>query len=131
MNRLGDAHLRTWTLRWMALLAADVQDQLDWLGERELSTESVVEEVEMLCRISGGLAERGVLEPRNVRDLQAIGRRLGGINAACRADLWDHALTTHPAWGEVRPLARRFLLATLGDWRQPLPRPVRRSVGDH
>lgn len=130
MNHLGDAHLRTWTLRWMALLAADAQDQHAWLGEREVATESVVEEVELLCRISEGLADRGVFEAKNRRDLEAIRRRLGEIDAACRAELWGHALATDPAWDEVRPLARRFLLATLGDWRQPLPRPVRRHTGD-
>ena len=130
MNHLGDAHLRTWTLRLMALLAADGQDQLAWLGERELETESVIEEVELFCRISVGLAKRGAFEPKNLRDLQDIGRRLGGIDAACRADLWANALATDPAWDEVRPLARQFLLATLGDWRQPLPRPVDRYTGD-
>ncbi|WP_327321361.1 hypothetical protein OG735_01875 [Streptomyces sp. NBC_01210] len=131
MNHLGDANLRTWTLRWMALLAADTQDQLAWLGERELETESVVDEVELLCRISEGLAERGAFEPRNLRDLQAIGRRLGEIDAGCHAGLWANALATDPAWDEVRPLARQFLLTTLGDWRQPLPRPVRPHTGDH
>lgn len=131
MNHLGDAHLRTWTLRFMALLAADAQDQLAWLSERELETESVVEEVELLCRISEGLAERGAFEPENLRALQAIGRRLAGIDAACRTDLWGNALANDPAWAEVRPLARRFLLAALGDWRQPLPAPVRRHTGDH
>ncbi|MEV6028851.1 hypothetical protein [Streptomyces sp. NPDC052036] len=131
MNHLGDAHLRTWTLRFMALLAADTQVQLAWLGERELGTESVVEEVELLCRISEGLAERGAFEPRNLRDLQAIGRRLGEIDAACRVGLWANALATDPAWGEIRLLARRFLLTTLGDWRQPLPRPVRPPTGGH
>ncbi|MGW7370226.1 hypothetical protein ACWGI8_44150 [Streptomyces sp. NPDC054841] len=131
MNDLGDANLHTWTLRWMALLAADTRDQLSWLGERELETESVVEEVELLCRISEGLAERGAFEPKNLRDLQAIGRRLGEIDAGCRAGLWANALTKDPAWNEVRPLARQFLLSTLGDWRQPLPRPVRPHTGDH
>lgn len=115
----------------MALLAADAQDQLAWLSERELETESVVEEVELLCRISEGLAERGAFEPENLRALQAIGRRLAGIDAACRADLWGNALANDPVWAEVRPLARRFLLAALGDWRQPLPAPVRRHTGDH
>ncbi|MFD5060732.1 hypothetical protein [Streptomyces sp. NPDC058394] len=129
MNHLGDAHLRTWTLRFMALLAAETQDQLAWLGERELETESVVEEVELLCRISEGLAERGAFE--NLGDLQAIARRLGEIDAACRVGLWANALATDPAWDEMRPLARRFLLTTLGDWRQPLPRPVRPHRGNH
>jgi hypothetical protein len=131
MNHLGDAKLRTWTLRFMSLLAADTKDQLAWLGERELETESVVEEAELLCRISEGLAERGAFEPQNLRDLQAIGRRLGEVDASCRVGNWANALTTDPAWDEIRPLARQFLLTTLGDWRQPLPRPVRPQTGDH
>ncbi|MEU1012276.1 hypothetical protein [Streptomyces sp. NPDC005890] len=130
MNHLGDAHLRTWTLRFMALLAADAQDQLAWLGERELETVSVVEEVELLCRISEELAERGAFEPKDLRDLQAIGRRLAEIDAACRVGLWANALATESAWEEIRPLARQFLVTTLGDWRQPLPRPVRPLRGD-
>ncbi|MET9450681.1 hypothetical protein [Streptomyces cinerochromogenes] len=129
MNHLGDAHLRTWTLRFVTLLATDAEDQLAWLAERELEAESVVEEVQLLCRVSEGLAERGALEPEGLRDLQAIGRRLGEIDAACRVGLWANALTTDPAWDDIRPLARRFLLTTLGDWRQPLPRPVRPSPG--
>ncbi|NWF29528.1 hypothetical protein HW130_25290 [Streptomyces sp. PKU-EA00015] len=124
MNHLGDAHLRTWTLRFMALLAAEAQDQVAWLGERELETESVVEEVELLCRISEGLAGRGAFASKDLSGLQAIRRRLGEIDAACRAGLWGNALATDPAWDEIRPLARQFLLTTLGDWRQPLPRPV-------
>ncbi|WP_331735759.1 hypothetical protein [Streptomyces sp. NBC_00057] len=131
MNHLGDARLSTWTLRFMTLLAADTQDQLAWLDERELETEPVVEEAELLCRVSEGLAERGAFEPKDLRDLQAIGRRLGEIDAACRAGLWANALVTDPAWDDIRLLARQFLLTTLGDWRQPLPRPARPHTGDH
>jgi hypothetical protein len=131
MNHLGDAHLRTWTLRFMALLAAGTQDQLAWLDGRELGTKDVVEEVELLCRVSEGLAERGAFEPEDLRDLRAIGRRLGEIDAAYRVGLWVNALASDPAWDDIRSLARRFLLTKLGDWRQPLPRPVRLYAGDH
>ncbi|MES5823394.1 hypothetical protein [Streptomyces sp. RG80] len=124
MNPLGDAKLRSWTLRFMTLLAADAQDQLAWLGERELDAESVVEEAELVCRVCEGLAERGVFESGELPDLRAIGRRLGEIDAAGRTGLWADALGTDPAWDEIRALARQFLLTTLGDWRQPLPRPV-------
>ncbi|GHG43275.1 hypothetical protein [Streptomyces hydrogenans] len=86
--------LRTWTLRFMALLAADTQDQLAWLGEREPETEDVVEEVELLCRISEGLTERRAFDPTDLHHLRAIGhlpsaicRRLGEIDAACRVGL--------------------------------------------
>lgn len=129
MNQLGDAQLRTWTLRLTALLAADTEDQLAWLGERELETDAMVEEVELLCRVAEGLTRHGVLEPERLDGLRAIGRRLGRIDAARRAGHWGDALTTDPAWAEVRPLARRFLLATLGDWRQPLPSPVSSRAG--
>lgn len=117
----------------MTLLAADTQNQLAWLGERELETEteSVVEEAELLCRISEELAERGVFEPEELCGLQTIGRRLGEIDAACRTGLWTNALATDPAWDEIRSLARQFLLTALGDWRQPLPHPVRPPKGDH
>ncbi|MFE3884889.1 hypothetical protein ACFXPQ_18600 [Streptomyces lydicus] len=131
MNHLGDANLRTWTLRYTALLAADTQDQLAWLDGRELETKDVVEEMELLCRVSEGLAERGAFEAEDLRGLRAIGRRLGEIDATCRVGLWDDALATDSAWDDIRSLARQFLLTRLGDWRQPLPpRPVRPRTGD-
>ncbi|WP_333778317.1 hypothetical protein [Streptomyces sp. IBSBF 3136] len=131
MNQLGDANLRTWTLRVTALLAADSQDQLAWLGDRELETKDVVEEVELMCRVSEGLAERGALQPADQRHLRAIGRRIGEIDATRRVGLWDNALATDAAWDDIRSLARQFLLTKLGDWHQPLPRLVRPTMGDH
>ncbi|WP_405661748.1 hypothetical protein OG379_11420 [Streptomyces sp. NBC_01166] len=123
MNHLGDANLRTWTLRFMALLAADTQDQLAWLRERQLETKDVVDELELICQISEGLAERGAFEPEDLCSFRAIGRRLGEIDATSRTGRWADALSADPAWSEIRHLARQILLATLGDWRQPLPRP--------
>ncbi|MER6186601.1 hypothetical protein [Streptomyces sp. NPDC001652] len=116
----------------MTLVAADAQDQLAWLGERELETKSIVEEVELFCRVAEGLAERGVYEPQELRDLRVIGRHLGAIDAASRTGLWADALAAaDPAWGEIRLLARQFLLTTLGDWRQPMPRPMHPRTGHH
>ncbi|QGV78046.1 hypothetical protein [Streptomyces ficellus] len=126
MKHLGDAYLRTWTLRLMALLAADIQDQLAWPGGRELKTKDVVEEVELLCRVSEELAERSAFDSKALRPLRVIGRRLGEIDGTCRAGLWTNALATDPAWDDIRRLARHVLLTTLGDWRQPLPRPAAR-----
>ncbi|MFF3976478.1 hypothetical protein [Streptomyces sp. NPDC001828] len=125
MNHLGDVSIRTQTLHLMALLAADTRDQLAWLGERELETKDVVEDAELYCGVSEELAERGLYEPDDLRNLQEIGRRLGGIDAVGRLGFWGDALVTDPAWGDIRSLARRFLLTRLGDWRQPLQLPVR------
>ncbi|MEU1535342.1 hypothetical protein [Streptomyces fagopyri] len=131
MNLHGDANLRAWTQRFMALLAADAEVQLAWLVELGLETEAVVEEAEFFCRICEGLTERGVFEPENLRDLQAIGRCLAGIDDAARTGLWADALVTDPAWDAIRHLARQFLLTALGDWRQPLPRPLRPRTNGH
>ncbi|MFF2012799.1 hypothetical protein ACFVWY_27500 [Streptomyces sp. NPDC058195] len=125
MNHLGDVHLRTLTLRWMTLLAADPQDQIAWSVEYAGETEPIAEEARFFCRVGEGLAERGVLEPAILRDLETIGRRLDGITAAGRTGLWSDALAADPAWDGIRPVARQLLLAALGDWRQPLPRPAR------
>ncbi|MFC9154587.1 hypothetical protein ACFTT0_06325 [Streptomyces bauhiniae] len=121
MNDLGDAHLRTWALRFMTLLAADPGDQLAWLGRQAVETGSVVEEVLLLCRIWEGLVERGLGEPATLADARAVGRRLGEIEGAPHTGLWADELAVEPVWGEVRSLARQFLLTELGDWRRPLP----------
>ncbi|MFH8224317.1 hypothetical protein ACH4C2_34965 [Streptomyces sp. NPDC018057] len=131
MNHLSDAHLRTWIVRFTALLAADAQDQLAWLGERALETKDVIEEVELLSRLSEGLAERGACDPEEFRGLRAIGRRIGAIDVACRVGLWGNALATDPAWDDIRSLARHLLLTKLDDWHQPLPRPALPQTGNH
>ena len=64
------------------------------VGERELDTESVVEEIEFFCLISEGLAEPGVFDPENLRDLRAIGRGLDEIYALRRAGLWAKSPAT-------------------------------------
>ncbi|KIF77931.1 hypothetical protein QR77_37110 [Streptomyces sp. 150FB] len=98
MKQLGDAHLHSWTRRFMALLAADTQDQLAWLGDHEQEAKDVVGEVELLCRASEGLAERGAFEPEDLRELRALDRRFGEIDAICRVGRWDNALATDSAW---------------------------------
>ncbi|MEU6676678.1 hypothetical protein [Streptomyces sp. NPDC046925] len=64
MDRPGDANLRTWTLLWMALLAADAHDQLAWLGERELESSDVLEEVQLRCRAPCGRVRATTEHPR-------------------------------------------------------------------
>ncbi|MFG3074280.1 hypothetical protein [Streptomyces sp. NPDC048225] len=124
MNDLGDAKLRDWSLHGLALFAADTPDQLAWLGERDVETKEVVEEVQLICSLAEGLTERGAFGPEDLRGFRAIGRCVGEIGAACRPGLWAGALLSDPAWDEVRLLARHLLLTTQGDWRQPLPRPM-------
>ncbi|MFD8010851.1 hypothetical protein [Streptomyces sp. NPDC058955] len=121
MNLLNDERLRTWTLRWMALLAADLHDQRAWTADRDLDTASVAEEVELVCRVSAGLAERGVLTPEDTSDLRELGHRLADLTPTHRAAPWAESLVADRPWTEVRTLARRILLRTTGAWRHPLP----------
>ncbi|MGW5048815.1 hypothetical protein [Streptomyces griseoluteus] len=123
MNDLGDAHLRSWALHFMTLLAAGPGDQLAWLGDQAVGTRSVVEEVLLLCRTWEGLVGRGVGEPATLRAARAMARRLGDFADAPHTGLWADELAAKPVWGDVRSLARQFLLTELGDWRRPLPRP--------
>ncbi|QIQ01552.1 hypothetical protein [Streptomyces liangshanensis] len=125
MNALGDASTHRIVMGFLAVLAADTQDQFAWLGGTHLATEAFVEEVEFACAVSDGLAERGVLEPGHLPTLRAIGRRVGEIDPDRHADPLADALATDPAWDDVRRLARQLLVAELGDWRQPLPRRAR------
>lgn len=125
MNLLNDERLRTWTLRWLALLAADLQDQCAWQADRDLDTASVAEEVELVCRISEGLAERGVLTAEDARDLRQLAHHLAALTPAHRAEPWAESLATDRPWTEVRTLARHVLDRTTGDWRRhPLPSPA-------
>ncbi|WP_037888404.1 hypothetical protein [Streptomyces sp. NRRL S-87] len=125
MNGPGGSRERDMTLTLMAVLAADRRDQLAWLGGRALDTGALAEEAELFCRVCEELADRGLFEPEALRGLRAVRRTLGGLAAADRAAPWSDALTTDPAWDEIRTLARGILVSELGDWRRPLPRPAR------
>ncbi|MFB6815849.1 hypothetical protein ACFCV8_15050 [Streptomyces sp. NPDC056347] len=129
MNDLGAEHLHTLTLRLMTLLAGEPRDQLAWSAEHGVSTEDLIEEVQLFCRVGQELAERGVVEPENLLHLEDIDRRLGEMAAADSSGPWSGFLVADPAWGEVRLAARKFLLGTVGEWRRPLPRPSGSRAG--
>ncbi|MBT2369312.1 hypothetical protein J7E88_29415 [Streptomyces sp. ISL-10] len=113
-----------WIAKLLAILAADASDQLAWANEHQVRTVNVANGVEFILRLAEEMAERGALEPEALRDLKAIDRLFGEMDVRGRAGRWADALTADVAWGEVRTLARRILVARLGDWRQPLPHRV-------
>ncbi|MEU6300568.1 hypothetical protein [Streptomyces erythrochromogenes] len=127
---LNDEHWRTWTHRFLALLAADLPDQQVWLGERRLTVQSAVEEAEFARSIAEGLTDRGVLTPGHLHTLRAVARRTGALDATARTASWADSLAADPAWDEVRTLARGFLHTLPDDQPLPLPRPVPPNPGD-
>ncbi|MFD8885813.1 hypothetical protein ACFV0H_25340 [Streptomyces erythrochromogenes] len=126
----NDKHWRTWTLRFLALLAADLPDQQAWLGERRLTVQTAVEEVEFAGSIAEGLTDRAVFTPGHLHTLRAIARRTGALDATARTARWADSLAADPAWNDVRTLARDFLHTLPDDRPRPLPRPVRPNPGD-
>lgn len=89
-----------------------------------MRTVAVAEEVEFSFHLAKGMADRGDFDPEALRDLEAIGRLTGEMDLGGRASRWADALASDALWGEVRTLARRILVARLGEWVQPLPRRV-------
>ncbi|MFD7169019.1 hypothetical protein [Streptomyces violascens] len=113
-----------WIARLLAILAADPSDQLTWASEHQVRAANVANDVEFILHLAEGMAERGTLEPEALQDLKTIDRLLGEMDVRGRAGRWTDALTADATWNEVRTLARRILVARLGDWRLPLPRRV-------
>ncbi|MEU8773463.1 hypothetical protein [Streptomyces sp. NPDC048606] len=124
MNRLDVSLEYDRTLVWMGLLATEAHDQIAWLGEREVDTKELIEEVELYCRACIRVGEAEVPEPEGWHHLRAVNRRLGEIDAAHRVGPWHAALTTDPAWNDIRSLAQRFLVTRLGDWSHLRRRPA-------
>jgi hypothetical protein len=123
--RLDDNdYWQRWTARLLAILAADASDQLALAGEHQVRTAAVADDVEFVLHLAEGMAERGTLAPAALQDLRTIDRLVDEMDVRGRAGRWADALTADATWGEVRTLARRILVARLGEWQLPLPRRV-------
>ncbi|MFK0106934.1 hypothetical protein [Streptomyces sp. NPDC091217] len=115
---------KRWTARFLAVLAAGPSDQLTWASEHQVRTAAVADDVEFILHLAEGMAERGTLEPEVLQGLREIDRFFGEMDVHGRPGRWADALTADLTWSEVRTLARRILVARLGEWCLPLPRRV-------
>ncbi|MFJ7590387.1 hypothetical protein ACIQZO_23965 [Streptomyces sp. NPDC097617] len=114
-------HWERWVARLSAVLAADAPDLLAWAGEHRVKSVALADDVDFVCHLAEGMAQRGSLAPEAARDLRAIGRILADPDVLPRVGLWTDAPAAEEAWSEVRTLARRILVAREGDRRRPLP----------
>jgi len=113
-----------WIAPLLAFLAADASDQQAWARKHDVRSVAVAEEVEFSLHLAEGMTDRGTFAPEALRDFRAVGRILGEMDLSRRSDRWADALTAGAGWDEVRALARRMLVAELGEWNLPLPRRV-------
>ncbi|MFD8535224.1 hypothetical protein [Streptomyces rubrogriseus] len=106
----------------LTVLAADAQVQVSWLVRHPVMTDEIVLDFDHAFRMAEALVAEGELARRLMADLREIDVVLSKMSGGRNADRWTRdALSTDEGWALARRLARRVLVAELGEWRQPLP----------
>ncbi|MEV0528767.1 hypothetical protein AB0I66_35640 [Streptomyces sp. NPDC050439] len=106
----------------LTMLAADAQTQADWLDKHGVATDEITLDFDHAFRMAEALVEEGRLSGEVMADLREIDVVLSGMYEGDDADLWARGvLSTDNGWAQARELARRVLVAELGEWQQPLP----------
>lgn len=105
------------------MLAADARAQAAWLDRHGVMTDEIALDFNHAFRMADVLVADGQIAGGVMADLQKIDVILGGMSDGDSADRWTRgALSTDEGWGQARRLARRALVAELGEWQQPLPK---------
>ncbi|MEV6757070.1 hypothetical protein [Streptomyces sp. NPDC051214] len=106
----------------LTMLAADAQTQADWLDEHRVATDEIALDFEHASTMAAALVEEGQLIGEVMADLREIDVVLSEMYDGDDIDLWARGvLSTEDGWARARQLARRVLVAELGEWQQPLP----------
>ena len=106
----------------LTVLAADAQTQVPWLVRHAVMTDEIALDFDHSFRMAETLVAEGQLARGVMADLQEIDVILSGMSGGENAAQWTRdALSTDEGWTLARRLARRVLVAELGDWQQPLP----------
>ncbi|MFE1443940.1 hypothetical protein [Streptomyces sp. NPDC058739] len=106
----------------LTVLAADARIQVAWLVRYGVMADEIVLDFDHAVRMAGGLVEEGQLDRGVLPDLREIDAVLTAMGEAGNTDQWTReALFADDGWGRARQLARRVLVAELGDWQRPLP----------
>lgn len=95
---------------------------VDWLDEHGVATDEIALDFDHAFRMAEALVEEGLLIGEVMTDLHEFDVVLSGMYDDENADRWTRgALSTDNGWAQARQLARRVLVAELGEWQQPLP----------
>jgi hypothetical protein len=106
----------------LTVLAADAQIQVAWLVRHAVMTDEIALDFDHAFRMAEVLVAEGQLALGVMADLRQIDVILSGMSGGENADRWARdALSTDEGWALARRLARRVLVAELGEWQQPLP----------
>ncbi|MEU1130086.1 hypothetical protein ABZ383_09510 [Streptomyces sp. NPDC005900] len=103
-------------------LAADAQAQAGWLVRHGVMADEIALDFDHAFCMAEALVAEGQLTCGVMVDLREIDVILSGMSNGENGDRWTRdALSTDEGWAQVRRLARRILVAELGEWQQPLP----------
>jgi hypothetical protein len=106
----------------LTVLAADAQSQVAWLDRHGVVTDEIALDFDHAFGMVEALVEAGHLGGGVLPDLREIDAVLSAMSGAQNADRWARdALSVDQGWSQARRLARRVLVAELGEWQQPLP----------
>ncbi|MFF5161291.1 hypothetical protein ACFY3N_34725 [Streptomyces sp. NPDC000348] len=106
----------------LTVLAADAQVQVSWLVRHAVMADGIALDFDHAFRMAEALVAEGQLARGVMADLQEIDVVLSGMSGDGNADGWTgDALSTDGGWALARRLARRVLVAELGEWQQLLP----------
>ncbi|MDI1459044.1 hypothetical protein NHG22_35340 [Streptomyces sp. ATE26] len=106
----------------LTVLAADPQTQIAWLARHNVVTDEIALDFDHAFGMAESLAEEGYVDREVLPDLREIDAVLSEMSGPENADRWTkEALHVDEGWIRARRLARRTLVAELGEWQQPLP----------
>ncbi|MEU4170399.1 hypothetical protein AB0F46_26420 [Streptomyces sp. NPDC026665] len=106
----------------LSVLAADAQTQVAWLVRYAVMADEIALDFDHAFSMAESLVTEGRLAHGVVADLQRINATLSEMSGAENADRWTrNVLSSDEGWALTRQLARRVLVAEVGEWQQPLP----------
>ncbi|MFB7652673.1 MULTISPECIES: hypothetical protein [unclassified Streptomyces] len=104
------------------MLAADAPCQVAWLAKHDVMPDEIALDFDHAFGMAEALVEDGELGRGVLPDLREIDAVLSRMSGAENAGRWtSDVLSVDEGWIRTRRLARRALVAELGEWQQPLP----------
>ncbi len=110
-------------LQSLIMLAADATSQVSWLAKHDVGPDEIALDFDHAFGMAEALVEEGELGSGVLPELREIDAVLSEMSGAENAGRWTmDALSVDEGWIQTRRLARRALVAELGEWQQPLPK---------
>ncbi|MGX8903735.1 hypothetical protein ACR820_00355 [Streptomyces netropsis] len=106
----------------LTVVAAEASVQVAWLDRHGVLADEIALDFHDAFRLAGLLTEEGLLGREALPDLRAIGAIFHEMSGQEDVGRWtENALFTDGGWQQARRLARKVLVAELGEWSLPMP----------